>query len=78
MELDLVKKTPRQPIAGGNENSSIVTGPRFPPPKYEGMAYITPLVKLELGARGDPRPTARRGQFAPTRRRTIPKTLTAP
>ena len=31
MELDLVKKTPRQPIAGGNENSSIVTGPRPAP-----------------------------------------------
>lgn len=27
MELDLVKKTPRQPIAVGNEKSSIVTGP---------------------------------------------------
>jgi Nucleotidyl transferase AbiEii toxin, Type IV TA system len=25
--------------------------------KYEGMAYITPRVKLELGARGDPWPT---------------------
>ena len=28
MELDLVKKTPRQPIAGDSGNSSIVTGPR--------------------------------------------------
>src|SRR5207245_530295 len=25
--------------------------------EYEGMAYITPRVKLELGARGDPWPT---------------------
>ncbi|OBZ92196.1 transposase [Pararhizobium polonicum] len=31
MELDLVKKTLRQPIAGSNENSSIVTGPRPAP-----------------------------------------------
>jgi transposase len=31
MELDLVKKTPRQPFAGGNEKSSIVTGPRPAP-----------------------------------------------
>ncbi|SIR40365.1 Transposase and inactivated derivatives [Rhizobium sp. RU35A] len=28
MELDLAKKTPRQPGAGGNEKCSIVTGPR--------------------------------------------------
>lgn len=28
MELDLVKKTPRQPIVGDSGNSSIVTGPR--------------------------------------------------
>lgn len=28
MELDLVKKTPRQPIAGDSGNSSIITGPR--------------------------------------------------
>jgi transposase len=28
MELDLMKKTPRQPIAGDSGNSSIVTGPR--------------------------------------------------
>jgi len=28
MELDLVKKTPRQPIAGDNVKPSIVTGPR--------------------------------------------------
>ena len=35
MELDLVKKTPRQPIAGGNEKSSIVTGPR--PAPFDGV-----------------------------------------
>jgi len=29
----------------------------LPPVEYEGMAYITPRVKLELGARGDPWPT---------------------
>ncbi|MGO9686518.1 MAG: nucleotidyl transferase AbiEii/AbiGii toxin family protein [Beijerinckiaceae bacterium] len=29
----------------------------LPPAEYEGMAYITPRVKLELGARGDPWPT---------------------
>ncbi len=29
MELDLVKKTPRQPIVGDSGNSSIVTGPRL-------------------------------------------------
>ncbi|WP_238587434.1 nucleotidyl transferase AbiEii/AbiGii toxin family protein [Cupriavidus sp. IDO] len=29
-------------------------------PEYQGMAYITPRVKLELGARGDPWPTERR------------------
>ncbi|WP_336620916.1 nucleotidyl transferase AbiEii/AbiGii toxin family protein [Cupriavidus consociatus] len=29
-------------------------------PEYEGMAYITPRVKLELGARGDPWPTEQR------------------
>lgn len=29
----------------------------LPADKYEGMAYITPRVKLELGARGDPWPT---------------------
>ena len=28
MELDLVKKTPRQPTAGDSESSSIITGPR--------------------------------------------------
>lgn len=28
MELDLVKKTPRHPIVGDNERSSIITGPR--------------------------------------------------
>lgn len=28
--------------------------------EYEGMAYITPRVKLELGARGDPWPTEQR------------------
>lgn len=28
--------------------------------EYEGMAYITPRVKLELGARGDPWPTERK------------------
>jgi transposase len=28
MELDMVKKTPRQPIAGDSGNSSIITGPR--------------------------------------------------
>jgi transposase len=28
MELDLVKKTPRQPIAGDSGSSSIITGPR--------------------------------------------------
>ncbi|WP_107676627.1 nucleotidyl transferase AbiEii/AbiGii toxin family protein [Agrobacterium sp. LAD9] len=28
--------------------------------EYEGMAYITPRVKLELGARGDPWPTEER------------------
>ncbi|GGG22128.1 hypothetical protein GCM10010924_59530 [Rhizobium wenxiniae] len=27
MELDLVKKTPRQPIVGDNGNSLIITGP---------------------------------------------------
>ncbi|WP_244480129.1 nucleotidyl transferase AbiEii/AbiGii toxin family protein [Methylobacterium sp. Leaf465] len=29
----------------------------LPVAEYEGMAYITPRVKLELGARGDPWPT---------------------
>lgn len=29
----------------------------LPATEYEGMAYITPQVKLELGARGDPWPT---------------------
>ncbi|AWV24693.1 Hypothetical protein RADP37_05354 [Roseomonas mucosa] len=29
----------------------------LPAAEYEGMAYITPRVKLELGARGDPWPT---------------------
>ncbi len=29
----------------------------LPVTEYEGMAYITPRVKLELGARGDPWPT---------------------
>jgi hypothetical protein len=29
----------------------------LPPAEYEHMAYITPRVKLELGARGDPWPT---------------------
>lgn len=29
----------------------------LPATEYEGMAYITPRVKLELGARGDPWPT---------------------
>jgi len=29
----------------------------LPAPEYEGMDYITPRVKLELGARGDPWPT---------------------
>jgi hypothetical protein len=29
----------------------------LPAVEYEGMAYITPRVKLELGARGDPWPT---------------------
>ena len=29
----------------------------LPASEYEGMAYITPRVKLELGARGDPWPT---------------------
>ncbi|OAH19927.1 hypothetical protein AX289_28670 [Methylorubrum populi] len=29
----------------------------LPTTEYEGMAYITPRVKLELGARGDPWPT---------------------
>jgi len=29
----------------------------LPSAEYEGMAYITPRVKLELGARGDPWPT---------------------
>jgi hypothetical protein len=31
--------------------------PALPRTEYEGMAYITPRVKLELGARGDPWPT---------------------
>lgn len=35
------------------ENSS--SGP-LPAAEYQGMAYITPRVKLELGARGDPWP----------------------
>ena len=30
--------------------------PALPPGEYQGMAYITPRVKLELGARGDPWP----------------------
>jgi hypothetical protein len=29
----------------------------LPPAEYEDMAYITPWVKLEFGARGDPWPT---------------------
>jgi hypothetical protein len=33
----------------------------LPASEYEGMAYITPRVKLELGARGDPWPTEERG-----------------
>ncbi len=32
----------------------------LPDTEYQGMAYITPRVKLELGARGDPWPTERR------------------
>ncbi|OYW21724.1 MAG: hypothetical protein B7Z52_00515 [Burkholderiales bacterium 12-64-5] len=32
----------------------------LPAADYEGMAYITPRVKLELGARGDPWPTEER------------------
>lgn len=32
----------------------------LPQAEYEGMAYITPRVKLELGARGDPWPTETR------------------
>lgn len=32
----------------------------LPTSEYEGMAYITPRVKLELGARGDPWPTEQR------------------
>jgi len=32
----------------------------LPETEYEGMAYITPRVKLELGARGDPWPTVRK------------------
>lgn len=32
----------------------------LPTSEYEGMAYITPRVKLELGARGDPWPTEER------------------
>ena len=31
MELDLVKKTPRQPTAGDSGSSSIITGPRPAP-----------------------------------------------
>lgn len=31
--------------------------PAFADPDYAGMSYITPRVKLELGARGDPWPT---------------------
>lgn len=31
--------------------------PAFAGPEYAGMSYITPRVKLELGARGDPWPT---------------------
>jgi transposase-like protein len=36
MELDLAKKTPRQPIAGDSERSFIVTGPR-PVPSDGGV-----------------------------------------
>ena len=32
----------------------------LPAPQYQGMAYITPRVKLELGARGDPWPAERK------------------
>lgn len=32
----------------------------LPAAEYEGMAYITPRVKLELGARGDPWPTEKK------------------
>ncbi|PDT32225.1 hypothetical protein CO671_29820 [Rhizobium sp. M10] len=32
----------------------------LPTSEYQGMAYITPRVKLELGARGDPWPTERK------------------
>ncbi|MQX06849.1 nucleotidyl transferase AbiEii/AbiGii toxin family protein, partial [Sinorhizobium fredii] len=32
----------------------------LPAAEYEGMDYITPRVKLELGARGDPWPTEKR------------------
>ncbi|WHA44253.1 MULTISPECIES: nucleotidyl transferase AbiEii/AbiGii toxin family protein [Agrobacterium] len=32
----------------------------LPVADYEGMAYITPRVKLELGARGDPWPTVKK------------------
>jgi len=35
--------------------------PALPAGQYQGMAYITPRVKLELGARGDPWPAEKRG-----------------
>lgn len=34
--------------------------PALPAAQYQGMAYITPRVKLELGARGDPWPAEQR------------------
>ena len=36
LTMELVKKTPRQPIVGSNDKSSIVTGPR--PAQSEGGA----------------------------------------
>lgn len=44
-----------------NANDAQTVNFHYPPAlassEYEGMAYITPRVKLELGARGDPWPT---------------------
>ncbi|KQW61074.1 MULTISPECIES: nucleotidyl transferase AbiEii/AbiGii toxin family protein [Ensifer] len=43
--------------AGDAQNVNFHYPTALPTAEYEGMAYITPRVKLELGARGDPWPT---------------------
>ncbi|MEN3214003.1 nucleotidyl transferase AbiEii/AbiGii toxin family protein [Methylorubrum populi] len=43
--------------AGDAQTINFHYPPALPSAEYAGMAYITPRVKLELGARGDPWPT---------------------